>query len=51
MCLSRECEGRTVKVYSGICQACKSIGSITECPQCADEFQITEGHIFVRNIK
>ena len=50
MCLSRECQGLTIKVYDGLKDACQDLGNIEECPECAEEFEITESHIFVRRL-
>ena len=49
ICLSWECEGQTIKVYDGLRQAYEDLGNIEECPECGEEFKITENHIFVRN--
>lgn len=48
MCLSWECEGHTIKVYENLKQAYEDLGNIEECPECGEEFKITENHIFVR---
>lgn len=50
-CLSWECEGQTIKVYDGLKSAYEDLGNYEECPECGEEFKITENHIFVRNIK
>lgn len=50
MCLSWECEGQTIQVYDGLEQVCKDLGNIVECPECGEEFKVTENHIYVRNL-
>jgi hypothetical protein len=54
MCLSRECQGLTIKVYDGLKDGentvCKDLGNYEECPECGEEFEITEMHIFVRRL-
>jgi len=51
MCLSWECEGQTIKVYDGFKSAYEDLGNYEECPECGEEFKITENHIFVRNVE
>jgi len=48
ICLSWECEGQSIKSYEGMKQAYEDLGNIGECPECGQEFKITENHIFVR---
>jgi guanosine-3',5'-bis(diphosphate) 3'-pyrophosphohydrolase len=48
MCLSWECEGQTIKTYDGLKQTYEDLGNMEECPECGEEFKITENHIFVR---
>lgn len=49
MCLSWECEGQTIKVYDDMKHAYEDLGNIEECPECGEEFKITENHIFVKD--
>ena len=48
ICLSWECEGQTIKAYSGMKQAYEDLENIEECPECGEIFKITENHISVR---
>ena len=50
MCLSRECDYATIRVYNGIQEAANDIGNYEECCNCGEEFEIAEDNIFVRNI-
>lgn len=44
-CFSRTCEGRTIGKYSKLDDI--PLGSVIECPECGEEFEVTREHIWV----